>query len=120
MGDAAQLAGLGTADLETAMAALVSAGVVEPGGTAGFTHPILRAAIHGDLSPAERERLHHAAAAILRERGRPPARSRRRSCTPSRPATRARGIAGTPPATAHPGRRSRRSRLLSRALDRPR
>jgi len=51
------------------MGALVSAGIVESGGTVGFTHPILRAAIHADLSPAERERLHHAAAAILRERG---------------------------------------------------
>ena len=71
MGDAARLAGLGGADLEAAMGALVSAGVVESGGTVGFTHPILRAAIHGDLSPAERERLHHAAAAILRERGAP-------------------------------------------------
>ena len=53
------------------MAALVSAGVVESGGTVRFTHPILRTAIYGDLSPAERERLHHAAAAILRERGAP-------------------------------------------------
>ena len=33
------------------MGALVSAGVVEPGGTVRFTHPILRAAIYGDLSP---------------------------------------------------------------------
>jgi DNA-binding CsgD family transcriptional regulator len=71
IGDAARLAGLGAADLEAAMGALVSAGIVESGGTVGFTHPILRAAIHADLSPAERERLHHAAAAILRERGAP-------------------------------------------------
>jgi DNA-binding CsgD family transcriptional regulator len=69
MGDAAQLTGLGGDDLEAAMGALVSAGVVEPGGAVGFTHPILRAAIYGDLSPAERGRLHHAAATILRERG---------------------------------------------------
>ena len=53
------------------MGALVSAGVVASDGTVRFTHPILRAAIYGDLSPAERERLHHAAAAILRERGAP-------------------------------------------------
>ena len=71
IGDAARLAGLGAADLEAAMGALVSAGIVESGGTVGFTHPILRAAIYADLSPAERERLHHAAAAILRERGAP-------------------------------------------------
>ena len=71
VGDAARLAGLGGPDLEAAMGALVSAGVVESGGTVRFTHPILRAAIYGDLSPAERERLHHAAATILRERGAP-------------------------------------------------
>src|SRR5215212_9099003 len=53
------------------MVALVSIGVVDPGGTARFTHPILRTAIHGDLSAAERERLHRAAASILRERGAP-------------------------------------------------
>jgi DNA-binding CsgD family transcriptional regulator len=71
VGDVAQLAELGDDELETAMAALVSAGVVESGGTVRFTHPILRAAIHGDLSPVERERLHCAAAKILRDRGAP-------------------------------------------------
>ena len=71
MGDAARLAGLVGADLEAAMGALVSAGVVESGGTVAFTHPILRAAIHGDLSPAEHERLHCAASKILEERGAP-------------------------------------------------
>jgi DNA-binding CsgD family transcriptional regulator len=44
---------------------------MEPGGTARFAHPVLRAAIYGDLSPAARERMHHAAARILRERGGP-------------------------------------------------
>ncbi|MGN6169778.1 MAG: ATP-binding protein [Solirubrobacteraceae bacterium] len=71
VGDAARLAGLTSADLEAQMAALVSASVVEPGGVVRFVHPVLRAAIYGDLSSAERERLHHAAAAILRERGAP-------------------------------------------------
>jgi DNA-binding CsgD family transcriptional regulator/tetratricopeptide (TPR) repeat protein len=71
MGDAERLAGLAASNLEAAMAALVSAGVVESGGTVRFTHPILRTAIYADLSPAERERLHHAAASILRERGAP-------------------------------------------------
>jgi DNA-binding CsgD family transcriptional regulator len=71
VGDAGRLAGLAGPDLETAMGALVSAGVVESGGTVRFTHPILRTAIHDDLSPAERERLHHAAVPILRERGAP-------------------------------------------------
>ena len=69
--DAARLGGLAVAPLEEAMAALVSAGIVESGGAVRFTHPILRSAIYGDLSPAERERLHHSAAMILRDRGAP-------------------------------------------------
>ncbi len=69
IGDAGRLAGLAGAELETAMAALVSAGVVESGGIVRFTHPIMRWAIYSDLSPAQRERMHHAAARILRERG---------------------------------------------------
>jgi DNA-binding CsgD family transcriptional regulator len=71
VGDAKQLAGLGRPDLEAATAALVSVGVVEAGATVRFTHPILRTAIYGDLSPAERERLHYTAVLILRERGAP-------------------------------------------------
>ena len=43
VGDAAQLAGLAGDDLEAAMAALVSAGVVDSGGRVRFAHPILRA-----------------------------------------------------------------------------
>jgi len=74
VGDAGHLAGLTGAELEAAMEALVFAGVVESGSTVRFTHPILRTAIHDDLSPVERERLHHAAAAILRERGSPAGR----------------------------------------------
>jgi DNA-binding CsgD family transcriptional regulator len=71
MGDASRLAGLSGAQAEAAMAALVSAGIAEPGGTVRFMHPILRSAIYDDLSPAERERLHHTAAKILRERQAP-------------------------------------------------
>ena len=71
MGDAARLARLSPTELETGMAALVTAGVIESGGTVRFTHPILRTAIYGDLSPAERERLHCAASKILEERGAP-------------------------------------------------
>ena len=65
VGDAARLAGLADTALEEALASLVSAGVIEAGGTVRFTHPILRAAIYGDLSAAERERLHCAASKIL-------------------------------------------------------
>ncbi len=71
VGDAGRLADLAGAELEAAIAQLVSAGIVEPGSTVRFTHPILRTAIHDDLSPAERERLHRTAARILRERGAP-------------------------------------------------
>ena len=69
MTDAARLADLGGPEFEAAMAGLVSAGVIESGGTVRFTHPILRTAIYEDLSPAERERLHNAAASTLRGRG---------------------------------------------------
>ncbi|MFL5861262.1 MAG: ATP-binding protein [Solirubrobacteraceae bacterium] len=71
IGDAARLSGLSGAEVDAAMAALVSAGIVESGGTVRFTHPILRSAIYGDLSPSKRERLHQAAARILREREAP-------------------------------------------------
>ena len=50
VGDAARLAGLTQPEVEAGMAALVSAGVIEPGGTVRFVHPILRAAIYEDLS----------------------------------------------------------------------
>jgi predicted ATPase len=71
VGDAARLAALEEADLEASIAALASAGIVEPGGVVRFAHPILRTAIYGDLSPAESERLPRAATRILRERGAP-------------------------------------------------
>ena len=74
MGDAGRLAGLAGAELEAAMSALISAGIVESGGTVRFTHPILRVAIYDDLSRAESVRLHRAAATILRERGARPVR----------------------------------------------
>jgi DNA-binding CsgD family transcriptional regulator len=71
IGDAARLAGLDEADLEASLTALASAGIIEPGGSVAFRHPILRTAIYDDLSGAQRERLHHSAAAVLKERGAP-------------------------------------------------
>ncbi len=68
IGDAARLAGVSGDELEAAMAGLVFAGVVEPGGRVRFAHPIVGAAIYGDLSRAERDRLHRAAARIMRDR----------------------------------------------------
>jgi DNA-binding CsgD family transcriptional regulator len=69
VGDAARLTQLTPAEVETGLTSLVSAGVIEPGGTVRFVHPILRTAIYEDLSPAERERLHCDASKILEERG---------------------------------------------------
>jgi DNA-binding CsgD family transcriptional regulator len=69
--DVALLARVDAHELEPATAALVGADVVEAGGTMRFVHPILGTAIYGDLSPAERERLHYSAATVLRERGAP-------------------------------------------------
>ena len=68
IGDAARLAGVSGDELEAAMAELVFAGVVDRGGIVHFAHPLVSAAIYGDLSRAERDRLHRAAARILRER----------------------------------------------------
>ena len=70
--DAARLSKLDGPGLEAAMTSLITAGVIQPGGSVRFTHPILRAAIYGDLSPAERERLHCTASKILEARGAPP------------------------------------------------
>lgn len=69
--DAGRLSGLGGTEVEGAMTSLIAAGVIQPGGTIRFTHPILRSAIYGDLSAAERERLHCSASKILEERGAP-------------------------------------------------
>ena len=71
VGDAGRLAGLTGTDVDEAMVALVSAGVVESGGTIRFTHPIVRKAIYDDIPPAERERLHHSAWCTLQERRAP-------------------------------------------------
>ena len=73
VGDAARLAGLAGAELEAAMASLISAGVIESGGAVRFTHPILRTAIYGDLSPAR------AGAAALRGVADPGASAARRA-----------------------------------------
>jgi predicted ATPase len=54
VGDAARLAGLTQAEVEAGTASLQSAGVIESGGRVRFVHPVLRAAIYEDLSPAER------------------------------------------------------------------
>ncbi len=70
--DAARVSELTATELEAAMSALIATGVIQTGGAVRFTHPILRSAIYGDLSPAERERLHCSASKILSARGAPP------------------------------------------------
>src|ERR1700756_4864521 len=69
--DAVQLSRIASGDMDAAMLGLVAAGVVEPGGTIRFTHPIVRSAIYDDILPAERERLHHSAWCTLQERRAP-------------------------------------------------
>jgi DNA-binding CsgD family transcriptional regulator/tetratricopeptide (TPR) repeat protein len=121
VGDAARLAGLAGTGLEAAMAALVSAGVVESGATARFTHPILRAAIYADLSPAERGRLHHDAATLLRERG-TPAGQVAAQVTQTEPAADAEAVALLRNAAREAlglGDAAGAAALLSRALDEP-
>ena len=94
-------------------------GVVESGATVRFTHPILRAAIYGDLSPAERERLHRAAATILRERGAPAGQvaAQVMHTEPAADPEAVGAAAGRRPRRAGPGRRRRRGRT---AVPRPR
>ena len=121
VGDSAKLSGLAGAGLETAMTELTFAGVVEPGSTVRFVHPMLPAAIYGDLTPAERERLHRAAAAILRGRGAPAGQVAghvMHTEPAADPATVAllRGAAGEALAL---GDASGAATLLSRALDEP-
>ncbi len=50
---------------------LAAAGFVE-GRPLRFAHPIVRAALYGEMPPAARERAHRRAAEVLRDAGRPP------------------------------------------------
>ena len=122
MGDVARLAGLAGADLEAAMGALVSAGVVESGGTVAL-HPPHPA--RGDSTATCRPP--NASGCITRRRrscasaGRRPARSRHRSCTPS-PAADLEAVALLREAARDAlalGDAAGAAALLSRALDEP-
>ena len=84
VGDAGQLAGLAGAELEAAMAALVSAGVVDSSGDGSFHPPDPADGDPRRPFACRAERLHRAAAAILRgARMRRWAGSQRSSCIPS-------------------------------------
>jgi DNA-binding CsgD family transcriptional regulator len=61
----ASLAELPAPRAAAAADALVAAGIAAPGRPLQFAHPIVRAAIYGELAPAERERRHRRAAELL-------------------------------------------------------
>jgi DNA-binding CsgD family transcriptional regulator len=61
----AAMAELPAARAAAAVDALVAAGIVAPGRPLQFVHPIVRAAVYGELPPAERERRHRRAAEVL-------------------------------------------------------
>ena len=63
--NAARLAGLEHGAAAAALGALAESHIFEPGGGTRFAHPILRAAVYGDLPDAERGRMHAAAARLL-------------------------------------------------------
>lgn len=66
---AARLAGLGEAEVLSALDTLVSVNVLEPGEPLRFVHPIVRAAIYDELAAGERSRLHRSAAELLSDDG---------------------------------------------------
>ena len=66
---AASLAGLDEKNAVDAAEALTAADILTSGLPLRFAHPILRAAVYEDLSPASRERAHRHAARLLAESG---------------------------------------------------
>ncbi len=66
---AARLAGLDEAEVLSALDALVSVNVLEPGEPLRFAHPIVRAAIYDELAAGERSQLHRSAAELLSDDG---------------------------------------------------
>jgi DNA-binding CsgD family transcriptional regulator len=68
----ADVASLAQDDVAGAVDRLVGAGVFVAGPTLEFAHPIVRAAVHGELRAGERRRLHGAAAELLAAEGAAP------------------------------------------------
>ena len=71
LGVAAELAELGLADAASTADELVAAGFLRPGRPLVAAHPIIRAAVYGELSTAQRSRGHLLAARVLAEAGAP-------------------------------------------------
>jgi hypothetical protein len=68
----ARLAGLREPEVVDAIAALIRAEILRPDPPLGFVHPLVRAAVYQDVSPAERQLQHEGAAGILRDMGAAP------------------------------------------------
>ena len=67
----AALTGARSGPVAEATAALARADILRPEAPLGFVHPLVRDAVYRDLAPAQRELLHAAAAAVLRDAGAP-------------------------------------------------
>jgi DNA-binding CsgD family transcriptional regulator len=68
---AAALAGVEEAAAGRAADALAAASILEPGGSLAFAHPVLRGAVHSEISPRERASAHARAARLLAADGAP-------------------------------------------------
>ena len=71
---AAALAGLDPDEAADAADALAAVAILAPGRPLAFAHPMVREGLYGELSPAEREHAHRAAARLLHEAGAAPER----------------------------------------------
>jgi hypothetical protein len=74
LADAARLAGLDRDQAHALAAELVAAGVLADRELLAFSHPIVREAVHADITHPDRATLHLRAAELLRTAGAPPER----------------------------------------------